>query len=368
MSASYENIRDLLDVVSQTQEPWDLMLQQYSTVTMSAYGAMVTPDENLRRKINQSNVGKVKIPYMNDLDDDDPVPMDDDPAHILAPSEQPGFGDMYVTVKSDAKRFAQMDMILYRMQNDMNSQVRDPMLYLITNHLGPYWIRYLQRVMFSTIKGVVAANVASYSSDATLDISAGAAADDPKYHVYICGPGTISYAPGNLNVGNDGFSQNRPFELLRDPLAGNGAGLTSAISRMRFALHPNGWSYVPASDNPSRTVLETAGTWTRPWELKNAQRFVTLICNATVGGTAGATAANCPSPQALLDAMQLLGDAQFGRFDRMVMHSAVYNYLSKLNLIEEMQYSEQNSLRAGAIYKPAGLRIIVSDEVPKFTA
>jgi hypothetical protein len=368
MATTYENIRDLLDVVSETQEPWDLMLQQYSTVNMTAYGAMVTPDENLRRQINQSNVGKVKIPYMNDLADEDPVPMDDDPAHILAASSQPDFGDMYVTVKSDAKRFTQMDMILYRMQNDMNAQIRDPMAYLINNHLGPYWVRYLQRVMFSTIKGVVAANVASYSSDAVLDISAGAAADDPKYHVYICGPGTLSYAPGNLNVGSDSFAQNRPFELFREPLAGYGAGMTNAISRMRFALHPNGWSYVPAADNPSRDVLETASTWTRPWELKNAQRFVTLICNAKVGGTAGATAANCPSPQALLDAMQLLGDAQFGRFDRMVMHSAVYTYLSKLNLIQEMQYSEQNSLRAGAIYTPAGLRIIVSDEVPKFIA
>ena len=368
MVDTYANIWELLDVVSQTQEPWDLMLQQYSTVNMSAYGAMVTPDGELLRQINQSNVGKVKIPYMNDLADDDPVPMSDDPAQIISPSEKPSFGDMYVTVKSDAKMFSQMDMILYRMQNDMNAQVRDPMSYLINNLLGPYWMRYLQRVMFSTIKGVVAANVASYSSDAVLDISAGAAVDDPKYHVYICGPGTISFAQGNLNVGNDGFNQNRPFELIRDPLAGNGAGLTSAVSRMRFAMHPNGWSYVPAADNPSRTVLETAGTWTRPWELKNAQRFVTLVCNATVGGTAGATADNCPSPQALLDTMQLLGDAQFGRFDRMVMHSAVYNYLSKLNLIQEMQYSEQNSLRAGAIYTPAGLRIIVSDEVPKFTA
>jgi len=368
MADYYENIWTLLDAASESQDVWDAMLQQYSTVSMAAYGALVRPDPLLRMRINKVNGGNVRVPYMNDLASIRPVTMSSNPAEIIPPSEKPTFGEMYVTLMNKALRISQMDMLLYEMQNTEYAQLADPMNYIINNLLGPAWARYFQEVVFSTMKGVVATNVANYSSDATLDISAGAAVDDPKYHIYICGPDVISFAQGNLSLGSDGYAQNRAFEYHRDPLAGNGAGLTSAISRIRFALHPNGYSYTGASDDPEPSDLELAATWTRPWELKNAQRFVTLICNATVGGTANATAANCPSPQTFNNATNLLGDAQFGRMDRIVMHSAPYNYLRNLDLVSELQYSEQNPLIAGAVYRPTGHRIIVSDQVPKFTA
>ena len=44
MADYYENIWTLLDAASESQDVWDAMLQQYSTVSMAAYGALVRPD------------------------------------------------------------------------------------------------------------------------------------------------------------------------------------------------------------------------------------------------------------------------------------------------------------------------------------
>ena len=62
--------------------------------------------------------------------------------------------------------------------------------------------------------------------------------------------------------------QSEAEELDRAPAGGNGGGIEYLYSRRRFALAPNGLSYIGAA-NPTNATLALAASWDRKVARKN---------------------------------------------------------------------------------------------------
>lgn len=85
----------------------------------------------------------------------------------------------------------------------------------------------------------------------------------------VAGTNRVTYtsvlaAPGVLKFGN-GAPAN-PVEVYRQPLAGNGEGQETLITRNHFALHPAGIKWTSSSmagKSPTWAELTTAANWTR---------------------------------------------------------------------------------------------------------
>jgi hypothetical protein len=346
------NIYRLSDVITSHPEPWNMLLQQYSTTNLNAFGAIVQVDPALSAKARSTpNMGILTQPYMNDITGDVNI-SNDDPAQIAPVAPKTTFGKMYMTVMRRNRVEGQMDLVWERMKGTV-----DPMQTVVNELLGPFWMRHYQETMFSILSGVVAKNIASYSSDAVLDVSAGTDATHPRYTSYLVAPGAIKMGFG---------APKRPVEFWREPDSGNGGGGEKMISRVELIMHPNGWSWASSNDNPTNTDLATSSNWTRPWELKNAQYWVAIKHNNLIdSGDSSPGAGNLLTPQTLIRAEHKLGDVTYDRNWTLVVHSDTIRALRELDLITDMRYSDQPD-KVYPSYR--GMRVVVSDSLPVETA
>jgi hypothetical protein len=342
----------LSDVITSHPEPWNMLLQQYSTVNMNAFSSMVSIDPELSAKARSTpNMGIITTPYMNDITGDVNI-SNDDPLQLAQPAPKTTFGKMYMTIMRRNRVEAQMDLVWERMKGTV-----DPMQRIVNELLGPFWMRHYQETMFKLLTGITAQNVATYSSDAVLDVAAEASVNFPKYTSYLVAPGAFRMGFG---------APKRPFEVWREPDSGNGGGGEKAISRVDFIMHPTGWSWASSNDNPTNADLATAGNWTRPWELKNAQYWVAIKHNNKIDSndsSPGAT--NLLTPENIIRAEHKLGDVTYNRNWTLVVHSDTIRALRELDLIAEMRYSDQPD-RVYPTYR--GMRVVVSDQMPVATA
>ena len=81
---------------------------------------------------------------------------------------------------------------------------------------------------------------------------------DTLYYTYLFGPGAIALGYGSPKV---------PYEVKRDPDAGNGGGQETVFSRVEWIVHPQGYQF-GLSETPTPAQLEAAANWTRAWERK----------------------------------------------------------------------------------------------------
>jgi hypothetical protein len=80
-----------------------------------------------------------------------------------------------------------------------------------------------------------------------------------KYLSIMFGPGAFGYGRGTPRV---------PFEYIREPDRGNGAGFETLWSRKRWVMHPYGYSFTSATITgpgltPTWADLKLATNWTR---------------------------------------------------------------------------------------------------------
>lgn len=83
-----------------------------------------------------------------------------------------------------------------------------------------------------------------------------------NYTTYLFGPGSVAYGEGSPKI---------PTEYLRSPLAGNGSGQETLITRREFIFHPRGLRWTSSSmvgSSPTNTELATAGNWAKMWDTK----------------------------------------------------------------------------------------------------
>ena len=83
-----------------------------------------------------------------------------------------------------------------------------------------------------------------------------------NYTTYLFGPGSVAYGEGSPKV---------PTEYLRSPLAGNGAGQETLVTRREFIFHPRGLRWTSSSmagSSPTNAELATAGNWAKMWDTK----------------------------------------------------------------------------------------------------
>lgn len=83
-----------------------------------------------------------------------------------------------------------------------------------------------------------------------------------NYTTYLFGPGSVAYGEGSPKV---------PTEYLRSPLAGNGAGQETLITRREFIFHPRGLRWTSSSmagSSPTNAELATGANWAKMWDTK----------------------------------------------------------------------------------------------------
>lgn len=83
-----------------------------------------------------------------------------------------------------------------------------------------------------------------------------------NYTTYLFGPGSVAYGEGSPKV---------PTEYLRVPLAGNGSGQETIVTRREFIFHPRGvrWtSNSMAGSSPTNAELATGSNWAKVWDTK----------------------------------------------------------------------------------------------------
>lgn len=304
------------------------------------YQAGIIARSGLLDSIARSGGKFATVPFWKDLDpNSEPNYSNDDPADE-ATADKIGSGSMTARKAWINKGYGDMDLV----QELAGSS---PMQH-IRARFGIYWQRQFQRRIVASAIGVMNNNVASDSSDMTVDISAesgsGAVfnsdafidayytmdqwsnnlaamyvhsdimkamvkADDIEYipdsegkltipvyrrsirvisetnpalvnnGVYtsiIFGSGSVGWGA----VGGSAFAEGEgvprvPFELWRNPHAGNGGGMEEIWERKTWIIHPLGFSWVePGSPgltefSPTLADLRTAARWDRVVERAN---------------------------------------------------------------------------------------------------
>ena len=84
-----------------------------------------------------------------------------------------------------------------------------------------------------------------------------------NYTTYLFGPGSVAYGEGAPKV---------PTEYLRSPLAGDGSGQETIVTRREFIFHPRGLRWTSSSmagSSPTNAELATAANWAKVWDTKN---------------------------------------------------------------------------------------------------
>ena len=94
--------------------------------------------------------------------------------------------------------------------------------------------------------------------DATTVVKGVGESAKDKFYSYLFGAGAVALGAGNAKV---------PFEIDRNPAAGNGGGEEQVYSRVEWVIHPQGYQFGLTS-TPTVAQLETASNWTRAFERK----------------------------------------------------------------------------------------------------
>ncbi|CAB5079614.1 hypothetical protein UFOVP143_54 [uncultured Caudovirales phage] len=90
-----------------------------------------------------------------------------------------------------------------------------------------------------------------------------AGTNSPKYRNYILGDGAIQHMEHLPDMAQ---------ELYREPLKGNGGGITSLISRRQAIFHPKGWQFTSSSvagKSPTWAEISASANWLRARQRKN---------------------------------------------------------------------------------------------------
>lgn len=90
-----------------------------------------------------------------------------------------------------------------------------------------------------------------------------AGTNSPKYRSYILGDGALYHMERLPDMAQ---------EIYREPLKGNGGGVTSLVSRRQAIFHPKGWAFTSASvagKSPTWAELSSSANWTRQRLRKN---------------------------------------------------------------------------------------------------
>lgn len=288
-------------------------------------------DSEINAFLNGSQGGSTFSPrWMGPLPDEDANISSDDPAAKSTPQKISGLKNTAVR-QSLNKSWSSMDLAA-----DLAGA--DPVA-VINQQLAKYWLGVRTRRVLSSLKGVMASNVTNNGADMVIDITGGTGAaaifnaeafldakqtmgdmsstltamavhsmvyttmqklnlidfipdasgqtniavyqgvrvivddamtvDAGKYYTYLFGSGAIALGYGTPKT---------PFEIKRDPEAGNGGGQDTVFSRMSWVIHPQGFVY-NLDNTPTIVQLETAATWTRAFERKR----VPLACLITKG-------------------------------------------------------------------------------------
>lgn len=300
---------------------------------------VVVGDPTLNAFLSSETGGETFSPrFLGPLDDTDPNMSTDDPAQKSTPEKI--VGSKNTAVRQDMnKSWSSMDLsaMLYG---------SDP-IAAIQSMIAKYWLTVRQKRTLSSLRGIIADNVASNSGDMVNNVSGGAGAaslfspeayidakatmgdrmsqlsalavhsvvystmlkqdlidyikpsddsleliptyqgarvlvddgmtttgssPDVLYYSYLFGPGAIAMGTANARV---------PFEVDRNPEAGNGGGEEVLYSRVSAMIHPQGfqWTGPSGAGNPTMAELISAANWTRAWERKR----IPLACLITKG-------------------------------------------------------------------------------------
>ena len=94
-----------------------------------------------------------------------------------------------------------------------------------------------------------------------------------KYWSYLLGEGAVAWAEA---------ATEKPVEVHREPLAGNGMGVEYLITRRQVVIHPYGIKFTDTQVTgqfPTNADLATAGNWDRVYSERNQIPIAALVTN-----------------------------------------------------------------------------------------
>ena len=251
------------------------------------------------------------LPYWTDLSGTENISSDDESV-LAAPTKVTATKDIAIRHNRN-KAWSASDLV--------ETLAGDDPLAMVARRVGTYWANQLEKMMVSTIKGLVADNIAANAGDmvkdatgstitAELIIDAAATmgdADDrlaaivmhSKTYARLAKLNLIDFIPdsdgkvrfpsylGYQVIRDDDCFQNGtithtyllardsfawgegtprvPIEVDRHPAGGNGGGVEELWTRREFCMHPYGYQFVGtiAGMSPTNAELELATSWTR---------------------------------------------------------------------------------------------------------
>jgi hypothetical protein len=104
--------------------------------------------------------------------------------------------------------------------------------------------------------------------DDDITVVDGATSGTYKYYTYLFAAGAVALGVGAAKV---------PYEVMRDPAAGNGGGQETVHSRTEWIIHPQGFKTTETT-TPTLANLKLAAKWERAWERKRV-KIACLISN-----------------------------------------------------------------------------------------
>ena len=292
---------------------------------------VAVPDKDLNDFLGNPNGGNTISPrFIGPLDAEEDNISNDDPADKSTPDGLRGIKNTAVR-QSLNKSWSSMDI---------NASIHgsDP-LAAVASRIGKFWMTRRQRRAIASMRGVVAANIASDGGDMVVDISGEAGADalfgglafiDAQLtlgdrmgelsaialHSTVYGTAkkkdliefrrqsegapeipyyqglrvitddamprvgdhyhTYLFGPGAIAMGMG--NPKVPFEVKRDPEAGHGGGQETVFSRVEMVIHPQGFE-CSLTSTPTVAQLMATTSWARAWERKR----VPFACMITKG-------------------------------------------------------------------------------------
>ena len=291
-------------------------VQALSTTKSALFQSGIVATDPTIAALAKSEGATFTLPYWNDLSASSAV-ADDDPTSALTPS------NLAMSYETAVKLFRTQAWSAMDITKSIGAG--DDPLERIANLIAGWWTRDMQTILINALTGIFATALASthvhdvtggstaLSADVILDgkqklgdaadsLSAiamhsakytelqkallidyiGAEGDirfptflgyrvivddscplaNGNYTTYLFGPGSVAYGEGTPKV---------PTEYLRSPLAGNGSGQETLITRREFIFHPRGLRWTSSSmagSSPTNAELATAANWAKMWDTK----------------------------------------------------------------------------------------------------
>ena len=277
----------------------------------------------------------INLPMWNDLSGASNV-SNDDPASVATPAKMSATADIAVRLSRN-KGWSSADLVA-----DLAGD--DPQM-VVANRVVDYWSREYETIMVSMLSGIIAKDIATYSSDMVVDVSAtagatagaiidtaqtlGDASDSlstivmhSKVYASLAKQNLIDFIPDSEGkvrfptylgynvirddsvlvtgsggtakyytylIGKDAFvydegSAKVPVETFRYPAQGNGGGVEELWSRRELCMHPKGWAFQTsgmAGLSPTNAELAAAAAWVRVAPERKQVNFAALISLGT---------------------------------------------------------------------------------------